>query len=174
MVEQTDQPRKHGSSSATMQTASIQLQDFILFNFNLRIVDLRNCAHFCCMAKSFSYTCIYYFSYAFHLWFITRYWTQFPVLHSRTWCASILDLLVCICWSVISVCPPSPLPTTNLFSLSLLLLRRWVHRCHVLGSTCKWHHMGFVFVWIMHLVWHPCAAKRTTFFLFMAEWHLIV
>ena len=52
MVEQRDEPRKHGSSSATMQTASIQLQDFILFNFNLSIVDLQNCAHFCCMAKS--------------------------------------------------------------------------------------------------------------------------
>ena len=41
---------------------------------------------FCFTAKTFSYTCIYTYSFSqsFPWWFIPRYWIQFPVLCRRT------------------------------------------------------------------------------------------
>ena len=62
------------------------------------------------------------FSYSFALWFITGYWIQFPVLHSRT-----LLFILLICNSLpplipnsqfIPPTPRSPLAIASLFSMS--------------------------------------------------------
>ena len=46
--------------------------------------------------------------------------------------------------------PPSPLATTNLFSVSLFLFCRQVHLCYNLDSTYKWYHMESVFLFLTY------------------------
>ena len=71
------------------------------------------------------YTYTHFFLYYFPLWFITRHWIQFPVIYNRT-----LLLIHSKCSGLhlpapnsqsIPLPPHSPLPTTNLFSLSMNL-----------------------------------------------------
>ena len=52
--------------------------------------------------------------------------------------------------------PPSPtshLATTNLFSMSvsLFLFCKEIYLCHILGSTYKWYHRVFVFLFLTSL-----------------------
>ena len=54
---------------------------FSLFYWS--VVELQCFVNFCYTEKWFSYTYIFFFIF-FLLWFITGYWIQFPVLHSRT------------------------------------------------------------------------------------------
>ena len=94
---------------------------YFIFN-NFIVVDLQ-CVNFCCTAKCFNCTYIYYFSYSFLLWFFIGYWVQFYVLCSRTFCLSILYIVICIC--------SSQTPNPSFFNL----LPCWEpHVC----SLCLW------------------------------------
>ena len=70
---------------------------FIYFIFHWSLVELQCFVNYCCAAPWFSYTHIpthiYSFSY-FPFWFITWYWVQFPVLHSRT----LVFIHICPLW----------------------------------------------------------------------------
>ena len=76
------------------------------------------------------------------LFSITRHWREFPVLHSRT---SLLIHSKCHRLhlrppsSRFIQLPPPSLAATGLLSMSvsLFLLCRLVHLCHILDSTCK-------------------------------------
>ena len=98
-----------------------------------------------------------YSLYTFPLWFISGYWTEFPVLYSR-----ILLLIQSVCNSLHLLTPtshfipppsPTPLAATNLFSMSvsLYLFHIRVHLCYILDSTYKQYHMLFVFFWCTSL-----------------------
>ena len=104
------------------------------------------------------YTYIYSFSHSFLLWFVMRYWIEFPVVCIRTllFIHPIYNRLHLL---VQNSQPFSPLPliclgTTSLFSVSvpMFLFHRYTDLCHILDSTCKWHHKVFV---VLFLNYYP-------------------
>ena len=72
------------------------------------------------------------FSFSFPLWFITGYWIQIPVLHSRTllFTHSVYNSLLLLISSFQSnpLLPLAPLAITSLLSMSLILLIFLFHR----------------------------------------------
>ena len=49
-----------------------------------RVAGVQCCVNFCCTTEWLNCTYVYAFSYPCALWFITEYWIEFSVLHSRT------------------------------------------------------------------------------------------
>ena len=102
------------------------------------------------------YTYIYSFSHSFLLWFVMKYWIEFPVVCIRTLLFihpiyNRLHLLV----QNSQPFPPLPLiclGTTSLFSGSvpMFLFHRYTDLCHILDSTCNWHHKVFVVLYLTY------------------------
>ena len=102
-----------------------------------------------------------FFECSLPLWFIIGYWIQLPVLYSRTWLFihsmyKSLHLLIPTSCSFPLPSPPDPLGNhqSALYIVILLLFHRWVRPCPVLDSTCKWHHMAFVFLFLTYLIYY--------------------
>ena len=75
---------------------------FVFYNFVWSIVDLQCCVSFRCTAKWFkyTYTYIHFLQILFSYKIITDYWTEFPVLNSRSlvpWWLFILHIVICVC-----------------------------------------------------------------------------
>ena len=117
----TEQPRKSLIYVLYFQLWNKSLSSkWLFYCFHLSIVDLQCCVNFCSTAKWLSYTYIY--TYSFLLWFITGYWTQFPVLYNRTllFIHPIYNNLHLLISNSQLFPPPTPscLASTSLFSMS--------------------------------------------------------
>ena len=102
------------------------------------------------MIHTHTHTHTHIFSFIFFsIWFITEYWMQLPVLHSRTlFIHPMYNRLRPLTPAPKSIPPPPSLPltTSSLLSMSVTLFVscRLVCLCHISGSTNKWYHVVFV------------------------------
>ena len=107
------------------------------------------------------YMYIHFFKkFSFPLWFFFYH----RILNIDL-CAIREDLVVYLLyiWKFTSANPNSipsltlwHMVTTSLFSMSIILFL--VRLCAILDSTCKWHHMVFVFLF-PNLVWYSLVAS---------------
>ena len=117
------------------------------------ILDPECCINFYCTAVIQFYIYINSFSHTiFHHVLSPEIGYSFLCYIVERHCLSILNVIVCIYQPQtphLSYClPPTPLAITNLFSVYISLLDRFICAifvcvCHILNSTCKWYHMVF-------------------------------
>ena len=110
------------------------------------IVDLQGCVNFYCIAKLFSYICMY-----IRLHILFHYGLAQDIEYSSS-CyivgpCCLPTLCICWSWTPSPSLPKSPscLVTTGLFSVSADLFHSSTHLCHIWDSICKWYHMVFVY-----------------------------